>query len=381
MFFRALKWMILAPLMVAVIVPSGALLWASHTTNGRIVALACLAFGLCIGLAGLFRRKPARWWWCAALGLGGAGLILSGFALIHAPDGRAAESARVQHRYAGGSWHFQRYALGNIVPEIDQFRMGFSVVSCIDPLFDRRQAKALGRWTTTIYDELEADADFHALGSVMPNADLRGEVFEHGHYFLYIPTRLDRKSAQPALVFLHGSGGNFKAYTWLLAKVADRLGCVVIVPSFGMGNWSEPESTRVVMNAIEDAGRVVKIDPRRRHLVGLSNGGLGVSQIAVSAGSEFRSLVFLSPVFDQREIESVGFGKQWSGRPVLVITGKADDRVSFEYVGANVRTMQDAGAKVTLEAVDAADHFLFFSHEALVLARLEAWLKEQEAQD
>ncbi len=132
------------------------------------------------------------------------------------------------------------------------------------------------------------------------------------------------------------------------------------------------------MDAIEDAGRVVKIDPRRKHLVGLSNGGLGISQIAISSGERFRSLVFLSPVFDQREIESVAFRKQWSGRPVLVITGKADNRVPFEYVGENVRTMQDAGARVTLEAVDAADHFLFFSHEAFVLARLEAWLREQE---
>ncbi len=177
MFFRALKWGILGVLIIAVMVPGGALLWASHTMNGRIVALACLALGLCLGLVGLFRKSPARWWWCSVVGTGGVGLILSGLALIRAPDGRTVESDRVQNRYTGGGWHFQRYALGNIVPELDQFRLGFSVISCIDPLFDRSQAEALGRWTTAIYDELEADADFHALGSVMPNAyaDLCGE--------------------------------------------------------------------------------------------------------------------------------------------------------------------------------------------------------------
>jgi hypothetical protein len=155
--------------------------------------------------------------------------------VAESPSGRAPGGAAVQHRYVGGRDGFRRYALGNLFPENDQFALGFHLVPAMDPLFTRKQARMLSGLTASIYTELEADAAFHALGSVMPEAydELWGLPFDRGHYYLYVPPRLDRSVPQPALVFLHGSGGNFKAYTRLLSKLADELGVILIAPSYG----------------------------------------------------------------------------------------------------------------------------------------------------
>lgn len=350
----------------------GTLMLTAHTGRGRLFAVAGCALGLALIFAGMRRVVMRRLMPVASI----VAVVGYGVVLRWAPDGRSAPEARVQNRYVGDGWGYRRFALGNLVPELDQFRLGFRVVSRLDPLFDVEQAERLSAWTTAIYDRLEADPEFRALGSAMPHAyaDLRGGGAQSGHYFLYVPERLKRDEPQPVLVFLHGSGGNFKAYTWLLSRVADRAGCVVVAPSFGLGDWRAPESARVVDDALDDARRVVALDATRMHLMGLSNGGLGVSQIAAAEGGRFSSLVFLSPVFDEGALSSLSFASKWRGREVLVMSGVDDKRTPIDYVSREVGAMREDGVRVDLEPYEGADHFLFFSHTDAVQARLETWL-------
>ncbi len=348
-----------------------------HTSEGLIFALAGLSLAVSILFSCIAVERPSRSWrWCGFV----AFTIFCGLTitlLVKAPDGRTNSESRIQHRYVDDAWHFRRFAFGNLLPEIDQFRFGFQIVPAVDRLFTQQQAGHLSGLTTAIYDKLESDPEFHALGSVMPEAydELWGLDFDHGHYFLYVPSGLDRNTPHPAIVFLHGSGGNFKAYAWLLAKVADKLGMVVIAPSFGLGNWHEPHSSRVVRLAISDASRLVKLDTPQLHLMGLSNGGLGTSQCGATLGAEFKTLTFLSPVFDLSAITAATFESHWRGRGVLIISGTADDRVPFGYVSESAMQMKSAGISVTMHAVANADHFMLFSHEAEVLGEIEAWMR------
>jgi pimeloyl-ACP methyl ester carboxylesterase len=376
---RVVKWLLLWPAGLALLVAHGGLLLVAHTGRGRLFAAAGCAAGIALVLAGsstAWHRGWARRALCAALAFA---LLGGGIVASLAPDGRAPAEARVQNRYIGDDWGFRRWAIGNLVPELDQIRLGFHLISRVDPVFDTTQARRLGAWTTAIYDEVEADAEFRALGSAMPHAyaELRGHGTASGHFFLHVPQGLDRARPRPALVFLHGSGGNFKAYTWLLAKVADRVGCVVIAPSFGLGNWRSPESGRVVEAALTSAARVVALDFSQVHLMGLSNGGLGVSQASAEPGASFASLIFLSPVFDHGALASAAFAERWRGREVLVVSGREDDRTPIAGVAAGAARMQAAGARVEFVEFGDADHFLFFSHADAVLARLEAWLAER----
>jgi pimeloyl-ACP methyl ester carboxylesterase len=306
-------------------------------------------------------------------------LITLGLILV-SPNGRPRKNARVQNRYSDGGWHYPRFALGTLLPEIDQLLLGFKLVPMADSLFTIKQAREVSSLTRGIYAELEADEDFRALGSVLPEAydAIWGQQFNHGHYFLYIPPRLDRKIPAPALVFLHGSGGNFKAYTWLLSKVADERGMVLVAPTFGMGNWDSQRSESVVTAALEDAARAIPLDLSQVHLAGLSNGGLGVSDVAASeSGRRFRSLIFLSPVCDEDALSSKEFSIHGRDKPVLIITGQEDDRVPLPYVMSCARLMKNAGARVEMSVYASSDHFLVFSHRERFLKELSGWLGRQ----
>ncbi len=352
------------------------LLVACVTLQGALFAIGALLLGIApaLFLFGSCRLRLRR----SGLIAFGTWLLIALWLVVVSPRGDSNSAARVKNCYVGGTNRYQRYALGAMLPEVDQFMMGFKLITYVDPLFTRKQSNSLAQLTRTIYAELEADPDFHALGSVMPAAydELWGRPFDRGHYFFYVPPQLDRKKPAPALVFLHGSGGNFKAYTWLLSRVADECGMVLISPSCGMGNWHEPRGLRAVEAALDDAAKSVPLDMNQVHLAGLSNGGLGVSRVASSElGKRFRSLIFISGVCDDPAIDAGAFANQWGGKPVLIITGEADDRVPFSYVNRYASSMRDSGALVEMHSYEDADHFLFFSHRDRCLRQLSDWLK------
>jgi predicted esterase len=356
-----------------------ALLTVGESQEAQVFAIGALIFSL-----GPLAGWLAHAWQSRFLSvLTVFGLIvwlgITGWLLLRAPNGRASDpaTARVQNRYLNDDWHYPRAALGNMFPELDQFRLGFKVVPALDPLLTTEQARNLAQLTTTLYHDLEADPDFHALGSVMPHAyeDLVMGRPDRGHYFLYIPQNLDRKKPAPALVFLHGSGGNFKAYTWLLSKIADDLQMVLIAPTFGMGKWHEPATSKLVYAAIQDATEVVAIDRNQRHLIGLSNGGLGVCQAGGAIGRSFQSMIFISPVMDFKAMDAIKFMDRWKNRPVLIITGAADDRVPLESVNKAAAILRSHSTLVTLETIPQGDHFILFTHRPQVLQKITDWLK------
>ncbi len=365
---------------IAVCPISALLLLTSATGQGSVFAFGALLLGVAPALAwlrpGSHRDRRAN----AGVVAFALWLVITLGLFLVSPDGASRQNARVQNRYSDGSWHYPRFSLGALLPESDQLLLGFKLMPIVDSLFTMEQARRLSGLTRTIYREMDADADFRALGSVLPEAyyEIWGQPFNHGHYFLYIPPHLDRKIPTPALVFLHGSGGNFKAYTWLLSKVADERHMVLIAPTFGMGNWDSQHSEPVVNAALEDATKTIPLDLNQVHLAGLSNGGLGVSRVAASkSGSRFRSFIFLSPVCDREALGSKEFSAHVRGKPLLLITGQEDNRVPLLYVLSCAELLKSAGAKVELSAYAAADHFLVFSHRERFLKELSGWLERQ----
>jgi pimeloyl-ACP methyl ester carboxylesterase len=362
---------------MAAIPAAGVLLWACVTLEGHVFAIAALALGIAPVLWSFGCGSANRWLGRSAMGLLALWFLLTCWLVWRRPNGHPLTTARVSNHYSDDGWHYDSAALGALLPEVDQFMMGFKLMPAVDPYFTRQQSGSVSPLTRAIYAELEADADFHALGSVMPGAyrELRGQAFDHGHYFFYRSPKLDKSKPVPALVFLHGSGGNFKAYLWLLSRIADELGMVVIAPSYGMGNWDRENGTRAVIKALEAAGKLATLDPSNIHLMGLSNGGLGVSRTAaIAEGRRFASLIFLSPVFDQVAIQSDSFAAYSKDKPVLVITGDDDERVPLSFVRESAALMEAAGAKVETATLDGADHFMLFSHREAVISKITPWL-------
>jgi pimeloyl-ACP methyl ester carboxylesterase len=109
----------------------------------------------------------------------------------------------------------------------------------------------------------------------------------------------------------------------------------------------------------------------------LSNGGYGVSEASSAAPERFRGLIFLSPGMPIEIIGNPDFHNRWASRPVLVMAGGQDRRISLAYVDQRVALLESGGVDVTYITYPDADHFLFFAELDDVLGRIEAWLGEE----
>jgi len=296
-------------------------------------------------------------------------------ALCQTPDAHTSATARIHSRFSDGGWHYDRSSIGSLLPEIDQIHLGYAVAVAFDPFFTRQQRSELSAMTDTLYAEISADPDFTAVGSALPSIyrEIGFRDFRNGHYFHYIPASVDRSKPTPTLVFLHGSGGNFKAYIWLLSKIADELGITVIAPTFGMGNWEKKGGYETIARTIADAGKHAAIDPDHIHLMGLSNGGKGVCLAESTNGPKFRSLIFLSAVFHNR-IKPADLAARLQTRRTLILSGGSDDRVPWEYVSGYAEKLRAGGLDVTSRRFDGEDHFLFFHQRAEVSKLIAAWI-------
>ncbi len=303
---------------------------------------------------------------------------IAGLAVVEwqSPDGHTAESARVHARYSTSGGRHIPWSIGSLLPEIDQIHLGYAVAVALDPLFTRKQRTELSAMTDKLYAEMNADPEFIAIGSALPSIyrEIGLEEFRDGHYFHYIPKSVDRSKPTPTLVFLHGSGGNFKVYLWLLSKFADESGFIVIAPTFGMGNWEKRGGYEAITRAIADAGKHAAIDPDQIHLMGLSNGGKGVCLAESQPGLRFRSLIFLSGVF-HNSIQPAELAARLKQRPVLVLSSGSDDRVPWSYVSGYAEKLRAGGLSVTSHPFPDDDHFLFFRQREEILRLVTEWLK------
>lgn len=133
-----------------------------------------------------------------------------------------------------------------------------------------------------------------------------------------------------------------------------------------------------MLRALDDTAALVDIDKQRVFLAGLSNGGLGVSQVVAQAPDRFAGLIFLSPVMNTRILESAAFAQGWQGRPVLLLTGEADRRIPLEYVQRHARLLTEAGVRVSEVSYPGEDHFLVFSRPEEIIRDVSEWLSRSE---
>ena len=76
---------------------------------------------------------------------------------------------------------------------------------------------------------------------------------------------------EPVVLFLHGYGGNFQFYTWVLKE--EFPDAVILTPSWGM-SWHRGSAT-YLKEMIADAEKQVGVSLDRPWLMGISAGGRG----------------------------------------------------------------------------------------------------------
>jgi pimeloyl-ACP methyl ester carboxylesterase len=289
------------------------------------------------------------------------------------PTGQISHPALSQH-YRGAA-RFRRLSPANLVPEIDQLRLGAHLFGLLDPTADRELAARVRRLFLEVYREMRGDPGFvqavSALG--MCYRDMVAPATRL-HVYEYAPAGV-RGQARPALIFLHGSLGNFKGYIWVLHELAERLGVVILAPTYGSGNWYTDRHCRVLHEVLEYCHGMPHIDADQLYLAGLSNGGTGVTRAIADHGGAYKGVIMLSPVLELAVIDSAAFRRRAAALPMLLVHGEADRRIPFDYIQERATFLHASAQRLDLAYYPEEDHFLFFSQRHAVVAELATWLR------
>lgn len=362
-------------LLALVVAPlAGFLLRDGETVAGRLVgggALFLVLASFCVWVACLRRL---RWQAIVTLALvitcAGACLLM---AYQVSPRGDPSGGRLTQH--FSGSASFRRGGLANMVPEIDQLKLGTRVFPILDPFIDAEQGRRIRALFLEIYRELRADPAFCDVGSALGFCyeDIFFGRTRQLHFYEYRPKSPGAAPA-PVLVFLHGSLGNFKGYTWLLRQLAEEHGIAILCPTYGAGQWHRERGLEVV-EAIEGyVDGQAALDGGRTFLAGLSNGGIGVTRVMLTAQPRYAGYVLISPVMDRSLVDPGDSVTPGDGRKVLVLHGESDRRIPASYVRRGIGRLRSSGYDVAEEFYPEEDHFLLFSERQAVIQSIADWI-------
>ena len=368
--------LILSFLLSIFLIPFSVLfLSVAQTLQGLSFGILTLFIGFFPFVLYIYVQSPKNrlGFFCLVSHIGIIGLLLL-FILIRTPHGNQGQQLRATHQFIDHR-KFNRFNIFNWVPEIDQLTLGARIIPFIDDRITIDQARLLTIYLKNAYKDMDQSQNFQQLGTALNHcyAEILGWRVNPGHYYLYIPEVLTDKQP-PAIVFIHGSLGNFKVYLWFWAKLAEEKGFVIIAPSFGTGNWRTPVGDKHVVQTIEAADKIIPLNRDQIYLSGLSNGGLEVSRLADLYPQRFRGLIYLSPVFDYQILDSNEFVLKWQNKPILVLTGKKDKRIPFKYILERTTFFKNNGVDITERFYASEDHFLFLSQSERVFHDILQWL-------
>ena len=208
-----------------------------------------------------------------------------------------------------------------------------------------------------------------------PSLVLDAWLADRRHYWLATPPGASPAAPAPLLVFLHGSGGPFRAYPAWLAQDAAEAGFATAYPTWGFGDWLSDEAADRVAAVIDDAARRAPVDPRRVVLVGLSAGGMGAVWVQRRHPDRFVGVVALSgaPFGPWQRLEPAVAARA----PWLVVHGAQDGHVPVSAARRLVQALREAGGAVDYVEHPDDDHTLLLVRRAEVVGGLLAWARER----
>lgn len=199
-----------------------------------------------------------------------------------------------------------------------------------------------------------ADATREDVGSM----HVDGPAGTRGAFSLYVPEYYDARQAWPLVVALHGGSGNGGAFLWSWVREARTRGFVVIAPTARGSTWSlmEPEVDGPNIDGM--VSRVAadwNIDPRRKLLTGMSDGGTFTYVLGLRGDCRFTHLAPVAAAFHPM-LMTFADADRLRGLPVHIVHGARDWMFPPELARSAQQTLEQAGAAVTYREVADLSH-------------------------
>ena len=184
------------------------------------------------------------------------------------------------------------------------------------------------------------------------------ETGMRGGFTIYIPEYLDLTKPAPIVFALHGGAGHGRLFLWSWLREARSRGCILVSPTARGDTWSlmDPEGDYAKLAAIlADVGRHCAIDPARRLLTGMSDGGTFTLLSGLGADSPFTHLAPCAASFHPMLL-SVSEPERIQGLPIYLIHGAKDWMFPVDMARTSQQMLRAAGANVVYREIADLSH-------------------------
>ncbi|HLZ85296.1 MAG TPA: hypothetical protein VKQ54_17170 [Caulobacteraceae bacterium] len=199
-----------------------------------------------------------------------------------------------------------------------------------------------------------------------------------GGFSVYVPEYYRPDRAWPLVMALHGGSGNGRGFLWSWLAAARSVGAILIAPTAIGETWAlmgEDPDTPNFARILDLVGERLRVDPERRLLTGLSDGGTFTYVSGLQRGSPFTHLAPVAAAFHPLLADMAEPGRI-RGLPVFVVHGALDWMFDVELARQAQRALAAAGARVTYREIADLSH----CYPREVNREVLAWLAEPSPQ-
>ncbi len=215
-----------------------------------------------------------------------------------------------------------------------------------------------------VYASISVDPLFRDVRSVLPDC-LSDKRATQGHYFAYYPPKISDDTQ--VVVFLHGFGGNFLFYTYLLKEEFPK--AVILVPSFG-ASWRDG-TMRYLDDMYKDVKQKHSLAIRKPCLMAISAGGPAGFWIYNQHPDRFSCLVSLASAPSPGVVPTLKADER-----ILMINGRNDSGFPIAKVQLTADKIAERLPHFQFQIVEG-DHFFLLSKRDETFKTLRAFFGKQ----
>lgn len=185
-----------------------------------------------------------------------------------------------------------------------------------------------------------------------------GPAGTRGGFSLYVPETYDASQPMPLVVAMHGGSGNGGGFLWSWVREARTRGLIVMAPTASGSTWSlmEPEVDGPnIDRMVEEVAGQWNVDPTRRLLTGMSDGGTFTYVLGVAAECRFTHLAPVAAAFHPMMMTFADAGRL-RGLPIHIVHGTQDWMFPPNIAREAERVLTEAGAAVIYREIADLSH-------------------------
>jgi len=194
------------------------------------------------------------------------------------------------------------------------------------------------------------------------------------YYTLRIPAGYDGHTALPVILCLHFGGQPSEWYGGRFLNLIPLPGlgslvALLVAPTTAQSGWATPIGEAAAFAALAAVEQHLRVDTRRRVVMGYSMGGKGTWHLAAKFRPHFVAAIPIAGTPGEIALDTL------RDLPLYVIHSEADRRVPIEDTAKAVEQLHAMGAPVEFTRLPSGDHYAY----RLVIAELRTkvcpWLE------